>query len=50
MTFDSGTWRLEAGNEWVARDPFGEIKAADRSERCVELIKGGSRGKFVPAP
>ncbi len=37
MTFDSGTWRLEAGNEWVARDPFGEIKAADRSERPASV-------------
>ena len=31
------TWKLEAGNEWVARDPFGEIKAADRSERPVSV-------------
>ena len=27
------TWKLEADNEWVARDPFGEIKPTDRSAR-----------------
>jgi len=30
-------WRLEAGSEWVARDPFGRVKASDASARvhCV---------------
>ncbi len=24
-------WKLEAGNEWVSRDPFGKVKPADKS-------------------
>ena len=30
-------WKLEAGNEWGARDPFGELKPADRSEHSLPV-------------
>ena len=30
-------WRLEAGNEWVGRDPFGAVKPADASAGAFPL-------------
>jgi hypothetical protein len=30
-------WKLEAGNEWVARDPFGNVKKADISDTKVQI-------------
>jgi hypothetical protein len=35
-------WRLETGSEWTARDPFGEIKPADQSERAAATADGAT--------
>ncbi len=34
-------WRLEAGNEWVSRDPFGAVKPADVSEEQFPVAGDG---------
>ncbi len=34
-------WKLEAGNEWVARDPFGQVKPADASKRSCSVSGDG---------
>ena len=34
-------WKLEVGNEWQSRDPFGEVKTADRSERSIPVQEDG---------
>jgi len=35
------SWRLEAGNEWVSRDPFGAVKPADVTDRTCEVCGPG---------
>jgi len=42
MTSEIAVWGVTAGNEWAARDPFGQVKAADRSERTAELCEDGA--------
>ncbi|MHC4717907.1 MAG: hypothetical protein ACYS5V_13115 [Planctomycetota bacterium] len=37
MASAKGSWRLEAGNEWVSKDPFGAVKPADVSEQTCEV-------------
>lgn len=37
MGSGDAAWRLEAGDEWVARDPFGQIKPADISQQTSPL-------------
>ena len=36
----TGSWRLEAGNEWVSKDPFGAVKPTDVSEASCEVWAG----------
>jgi len=34
-------WKLEAGNEWVAHDPFGRVKSSDVSETLCPVEANG---------
>ncbi|NKB70306.1 MAG: hypothetical protein GKR89_24815 [Candidatus Latescibacteria bacterium] len=38
---DKDQWRLQAGDEWIARDPFGAIKTADSSTQADSLENAG---------
>ena len=41
MASAKGSWRLEAGNEWVSRDPFGAVKPADVTDKTCEVCGPG---------
>ena len=36
-----GSWQLEAGNEWVSRDPFGAVKPSDVSSMSFPVCVDG---------
>ena len=42
MAAKTSSWQLEAGNEWIARDPFGQIKPGDVSEASQPLCRDGT--------
>ena len=37
MSSKKTPWHMEAGNEWVSRDPFGAVKPADVSKRSFPV-------------
>jgi len=48
-----GAWELEAGDEWVSRDPFGQVKPADISAKTFRITNDSgvvlrtARGGYV---
>ena len=41
MGSGSIAWTLEAGDEWVSQDPFGQVKSADISRKTFPLTDAG---------